>query len=68
MGYIRGGILAYLMAASGMLIDWKLKHREDEHTDWRVLFQFSTVTWALLLIYHVMVFVRPGQTPLLPST
>lgn len=41
-----------------MLIDYKIKHREDEHTNWRIAFQFSTVTWLLLIIYHILVFVR----------
>ncbi|CAN8102680.1 unnamed protein product [Discula destructiva] len=56
LGYVRGGLLAYLIVAAGMLIDWKTKQREDEHTNWRIPFQFSTVTWFLLIIYHIMVF------------
>lgn len=60
LGYIRGGLLAYLIVAAGLLIDYKIKHREDEHTNWRILFQFSTVTWFLLIIYHILVFVRLG--------
>lgn len=58
LGYIRAALLAYLIASGGMLLDYKIKHREDEHTNWRIAFQFSTVTWVLLIIYHVMVFVR----------
>lgn len=38
-----------------MLLDYKIKHREDEHTNWRIPFQFSTVTWTLLILYHFMV-------------
>ncbi|KAJ4385546.1 hypothetical protein N0V93_009975 [Gnomoniopsis smithogilvyi] len=56
LGYIRGGLLAYLIASGGMLLDYKIKHREDEHTNWRIPFQFSTVTWVLLIIYHILVF------------
>lgn len=41
-----------------MLIDYKIKHREDEHTNWRIAFQFSTVSWFLLIIYHILVTVR----------
>lgn len=58
LGYIRAAISAYLIATGIMLLDYKIKHREDEHTNWRILFQFSTVTWVLLIIYHILVTVR----------
>lgn len=41
-----------------MILDYKIKHRDDEHTNWRIPFQFSTVTWVMLIIYHCMVTVR----------
>lgn len=62
LGYIRAVVLAYLVATAGMLLNYKIKHREDEHTNWRIPFQFSTVTWVLLIIYHILVTVR--STPL----
>lgn len=40
-----------------MLLDYEIKHREGEYTNWRIPFQFSAVTWFLLIIYHVFVFV-----------
>lgn len=49
-----------------MLLDYKIKHREDEHTNWRIPFQFSTVTWVLLILYHFMVTV--GATLVAPET
>lgn len=52
--------MAYLVATASMLLNYKLKHREDEHSDWRIAFQFSTVTWVLLIIYQTMVTVRPN--------
>lgn len=55
LGYIRAAILAYLIVTGGMLLDYKIKHREDEHTNWRIPFQFSTVVWVLLTLYHLMV-------------
>lgn len=67
LGYIRGGLLAYLIGTAGMLLDWKIKHREDEHTNWRIPFQFSTVTWTLLIIYHILVFVRLARPLAFPS-
>jgi hypothetical protein len=45
----------------GMLLEFKLK-REDGHTDWRIVWQFSTLSFALLLIYHLIVFVS-GRLP-----
>ena len=48
-------MLAYLIAVVGMTVHFKFD-RDDHHSDWRVLFQFSTVTWTLMLAYHVMVF------------
>ncbi|KAF3767276.1 hypothetical protein M406DRAFT_251747 [Cryphonectria parasitica EP155] len=55
LGYVRAALLAYMIAAGGMLLDYKIKHRDDEHTNWRIPFQFSTVTWFLLILYHLMV-------------
>lgn len=60
LGYIRAAVLAYLVATAGMLLDYKINHREDEHTNWRIPFQFSTVTWVLLIIYHFLVTVCPA--------
>jgi hypothetical protein len=40
-----------------MLLDYEIKHRPSEYTNWRIPFQFSAVTWLFLIVYHVLVFV-----------
>ncbi len=47
-----------------MLIDFKLQ-RDDEHTNWRILWQFSSLCFLLLWLYHLMVFVSscPSEVP-----
>ncbi|KAK4463947.1 hypothetical protein QBC42DRAFT_322538 [Cladorrhinum samala] len=57
--YIRGLILAYLTALSGMLLDYKIKYEygeDEEKTAWCTLFEFSTVAFVLLWLYHFIVF------------
>ena len=53
--YVRGTVLAYVMATFGMTTHFKLA-KHDEHSGWRLIFQFSTITWALMVAYHVVVF------------
>ncbi|KAH8895834.1 hypothetical protein GQ53DRAFT_854040 [Thozetella sp. PMI_491] len=53
--YIRAFIVAYLTAVGGMLIDFKLQ-RDDPHTNWRILWQFSSMSFLLMWLYHVTVF------------
>lgn len=48
--------MAYMIVTASMLINYKAKHQVDDHSRWRIPFQFSTVTWFLLLLYHIMVF------------
>ncbi|KAF6843139.1 hypothetical protein CMUS01_02419 [Colletotrichum musicola] len=52
--WIRGGVVAYLIAAGVMILDYKLRE-ESPYSNWRILFDFSIVTWSLLLIYHLVV-------------
>lgn len=40
-----------------MLLDYEIKHRPSEYSNWRIPFQFSAVTWFFLIVYHVLVFV-----------
>ncbi|KAK3389189.1 hypothetical protein B0H63DRAFT_463150 [Podospora didyma] len=55
--YLRAGIVAYLTAVGGMLIDYKINHRgDDAHTSWRILFQFSSLAFVLLWLYHFIAF------------
>lgn len=50
-----------------MLSNYKIKHREDDHSAWRIPFQFSTVTWLLLLLYHIIVFVCRERISCIPQ-
>ena len=40
-----------------MLLHYKLHDKPDEHTGWHILFQFSTVSFFLLWLYHLIAFV-----------
>ena len=55
---VRGAILAHLTTLAFMLLDYKVYKREDGDTAWRIIFQFSTVTFVLLWFYHLLTFVR----------
>lgn len=39
----------------GMLIDFKV-NREDKHSGWRMIFEFDTITFGLIVLYHIMAF------------
>ncbi len=52
---MRGIVLAYVIAIAAMTTTYKLR-RDDVHTEWRFIFQFSSITWALIVVYHVLVF------------
>ncbi|KAK0721656.1 hypothetical protein B0T26DRAFT_643757 [Lasiosphaeria miniovina] len=54
--YLRSAILSYLTVVGWMLIDYKIYKREDAHTAWRILFQFSTLAYVLLWFYHLVAF------------
>lgn len=60
--YGRGFIFVYLLVLLGMPSDYKFT-RDDKHTHWLVLFQFSTVTILLLLAYHTTAFVWKPVSP-----
>ncbi len=53
--YVRGVVLACVIAIVAMTTHYKLQ-RQDLHSDWRLIFQFSSITWGLILVYHVTVF------------
>ncbi|ORY57448.1 uncharacterized protein BCR38DRAFT_478213 [Pseudomassariella vexata] len=46
-------VLVYLSVALGVSLNYKL-NTIDEHTKWRIPFQFSTVAFLLLWAYHLM--------------
>ncbi|EFQ35720.1 uncharacterized protein GLRG_10875 [Colletotrichum graminicola M1.001] len=52
--WVRGGVVAYLTAVGAMVIDYKLR-QESPYSNWRVVFDFSVVTFSLLLAYHALV-------------
>ncbi|KAK3318809.1 hypothetical protein B0H66DRAFT_603375 [Apodospora peruviana] len=56
--YTRAGILAYLTVLEGMLIHYEIDYRKDEqdYSPWRIIFQFSSISFGLLWLYHLVVF------------
>ncbi|GKT54420.1 hypothetical protein ColTof4_13787 [Colletotrichum tofieldiae] len=52
--WVRGGVVAYLTAVGAMILDYKLR-QESPYSNWRVVFDFSVVTFSLLLAYHAVV-------------
>lgn len=53
-------ITAYLSAVAGVSMKYKL-NTEDSHTNWRIPFQFSTVTFSMLLAYNIQVTVSSAS-------
>ena len=60
---IRGLILTYLTILAPMLLDYKLYKREDGDSPLRIIFQFSTITFILLWLYHLAAFVSSLSLP-----
>ncbi|CRK09311.1 hypothetical protein BN1723_009037, partial [Verticillium longisporum] len=54
--YIRGFLLAYLVAASIMILDYKVEQEESKFSDWRIIFELEIISFGLLLAYHAIVF------------
>ncbi|KAM7195766.1 hypothetical protein V8F20_007336 [Naviculisporaceae sp. PSN 640] len=56
--YIRGFLVTYLTVLMGMLLHYEINWREkdDGYTPWRIPFQFSSLSFALLWLYHVIAF------------
>ncbi|EGO59271.1 hypothetical protein NEUTE1DRAFT_40570 [Neurospora tetrasperma FGSC 2508] len=53
---LRGLILIYLTILAPMLLDYKLYKRQDGDSPWRIAFQFSTIAFILLWLYHLLAF------------
>ncbi|PNH31462.1 hypothetical protein VD0002_g6371 [Verticillium dahliae] len=53
--YIRGFLLAYLIAASIMILDYKVEQEESKFSDWRIIFELEIISFGLLLAYHAIV-------------
>ncbi|KAK3935571.1 hypothetical protein QBC46DRAFT_358152 [Diplogelasinospora grovesii] len=54
--YLRAFVVAYLTALGIMLLDYNLDGQEDAHTAWSIVFQFPTLAFVLLWIYHIIAF------------
>ncbi|KAK1964445.1 hypothetical protein LY78DRAFT_704380 [Colletotrichum sublineola] len=52
--WVRGGVVVYLTGVGAMVLDYKLR-QESPYSNWRVVFDFSVVTFSLLLAYHALV-------------
>ncbi|TEA12385.1 hypothetical protein C8034_v006168 [Colletotrichum sidae] len=52
--WIRGGVVAYLTAVGAMVLDYKLRE-ESPYSNWRVIYDFSVVTYSMLMAYHLTV-------------
>ncbi|KAK8063536.1 hypothetical protein PG996_008188 [Apiospora saccharicola] len=63
---IRFVISSYLLAVMGISLKYKLE-QEDDHTRWRIPFQFSSVSFILLLLYNLLVTVWTFMHLLLPK-
>ncbi|KAK8062464.1 hypothetical protein PG997_014561 [Apiospora hydei] len=59
-------ISAYLLTVMGISLKYKLE-TEDDHTRWRIPFQFSSVSFILLLLYNLQVTVWTFMHLLLPK-
>ncbi|KAI1738842.1 hypothetical protein F4680DRAFT_466931 [Xylaria scruposa] len=57
---IRLILAAYLTSVAGIALKYKLES-EDDHNGWRIPFQFSTVSFVLLWIYHLLTLVWTGM-------
>jgi hypothetical protein len=53
LSYARGLIVAYLAVVLGLLFHLKVKNRPDPAF---IIFQFSTVSFVMLYLYHLLVF------------
>ncbi|KAI8623668.1 hypothetical protein F5Y19DRAFT_492048 [Xylariaceae sp. FL1651] len=50
---IRAMLASYLSSVFGVSLKYKLEN-EDDHTRWRIPFQFSTVAFCMLWAYHLL--------------
>ncbi|KND90133.1 hypothetical protein TOPH_05249, partial [Tolypocladium ophioglossoides CBS 100239] len=57
---LRGIVLAYLTATSAMIMHYKLTEESDKPLAHH-LFDFSLISQALVLVYHLITFVSPLQ-------
>ncbi|KAH7039637.1 uncharacterized protein B0I36DRAFT_357039 [Microdochium trichocladiopsis] len=65
--FIRLVLAGYLTTVLGFALKYKLE-QDDEHTKWRIPFQFSTVSFVLLWAYHNLTAVWTTMHLLFPRT
>ncbi|GAW27107.1 hypothetical protein SAMD00023353_7100210 [Rosellinia necatrix] len=56
---IRTILASYLTSVAGVALKYKLE-REDDHSGWRVPFQFSTVAFVMQWAYHLLALAWTG--------
>ncbi|KAI1260569.1 hypothetical protein F5Y18DRAFT_432126 [Xylariaceae sp. FL1019] len=56
---LRTIIASYLVAAAGVSLNYKLKGKDD-HSKWRIPFEFETMSFATQLAYHNMATIWTG--------
>ncbi|KAI0206550.1 hypothetical protein F4808DRAFT_123347 [Astrocystis sublimbata] len=56
---IRSILTSYLTSVAGVALKYKLGS-EDDHSNWRIPFQFSTVSFVLQWIYHLITLAWTG--------
>ncbi|KAI1334975.1 hypothetical protein F5Y15DRAFT_263940 [Xylariaceae sp. FL0016] len=64
---IRLLLAAYLTAVFGVSLKYKLDN-DDEHSKWRIPFQFSTVSFCSLWAYHLISTLWTGMHLFMPGT
>ncbi|KAI3331618.1 hypothetical protein HD806DRAFT_546025 [Xylariaceae sp. AK1471] len=63
---IRTILASYLTSVAGVALKYKLE-TEDDHTSWRIPFQFSTVSFILQWVYHLVVLIWTGMHTFEPN-
>ncbi|KAI2626287.1 hypothetical protein GGS21DRAFT_540997 [Xylaria nigripes] len=63
---IRSILTGYLTSVAGVALKYKIES-EDDHTNWRIPFQFSTVTFVLLWTYHLIALAWTGLHTFMPN-
>ncbi|KAI1169643.1 hypothetical protein F4777DRAFT_584713 [Nemania sp. FL0916] len=64
---IRTLLASYLTSVAGVALKYKLESADD-HTSWRIPFQFSTVAFVLQWIYHLLALTWTGTHTFEPSS
>ncbi|KAI1133145.1 hypothetical protein F5Y10DRAFT_130144 [Nemania abortiva] len=63
---IRTVLTSYLTSVAGVALKYKLES-EDDHSSWRIPFQFSTVAFVLQWIYHILTLTWTGMHTFEPN-